>query len=367
MHNSERTLCRPLLALLTTLVAAGLAAGCGTAEHSGATDGPTELTVALSSPSWNAGFASLAAAQREGFLQRENLRVNFVLTGTGTAAAQQLAGGGAQAAVMTPEPVVIGAAHGLRLQIFVDYYGIWQYTLRTPAGSPITSPAQLAGKRIGVTTPASSGATFARVAMTSDGVNPDSATFVPLGTGAQQLTAVRRGDVDALALWDTQYQILANGGLSLTKLPDEGLDGLYGGGVVATASALAEHRDLYVRLGRALVEGYYFTAANPGAAVRDMWALHPETGPVPGQPTEQALLDQIAVANVHTRDMQAQAGPSRLGQMSRDGMAKTIDFLRRAGLVSTPVGVDAVLNTGLLAEITAFDSVGLMNAAKARN
>jgi len=49
--------------------------------------------------------------------------------------------------------------------------------------------------------------------MTSDGVNPDSATFVPLGTGAQQLTAVRRGDVDALALWDTQYQILANGGL----------------------------------------------------------------------------------------------------------------------------------------------------------
>ena len=367
MRNSERTLFRPLASMLTMLVAAGLAAACGSAGHGGALDAPSELTVALSSPSWNAGFASLAASEREGFLRQENLRVQFVLAGTGSAAAQQLAGGGAQAAVMTPEPVVIGATRGLRLQIFVDYYGVWQYTLRTPAGSPITSPAQLGGKRIGVTTPASSGATFARVAMTMNGVNTDSATFVPVGTGAQQLTAVKRGDVDALALWDTQYQILANSGLQLTDLPVEGLGGLYGGGVVARTSELAEHRDLYVRLGRALVKGYYFTAANPAAAVRDLWTLHPETGPAPGQPPDRALRDQVAVANVHTRDMQAQAGALHLGQMSRDGMIQTIDFLHRAGLVSAPVGVEAVLNTGLLPEITAFDGSALMAAAKAKN
>ena len=365
-HNLRRELYR----LLAAVASAGLVAGCGSGSGGGSggdSGGPTQVTVALSSPSWNAGFASFAASEREGYFAAQQLRVNFVLTGTGTGAAQQVAGGGAQAAVMTPEPVIIGSTKGLRLQVFVDYYGTWQYTLRVPAGSPISSPAQLAGKRIGVTTAASSGATFARVAMSRNGLNPESAVFVPLGTGAQQLAAVQRGDVDVLALWDTQYQILVNGGVRLNQLQVEGLDGLYGGGVVAPTSALAQHRDLYVRLGRALVQGYYFAAANPRAAVQDLWALHPETGPAPGQPEEQALRDQVAVAEVHTRDMTAEAGPTHLGQPSRDGMSRTIAFMHSAGLVSDPVAVDDVLNTGLLPEITSFDNQAVINSAKARN
>jgi len=357
--------------ILLSVAAVGVLAvltGCGPSGARAESEaGQTELTVALSSPSWNAGFASLAAAEREAYFEAEHLRVHFVLSGTGTAAAQQLAGGGAQAAVLTPEPVIIGAGSGLRLQVFVDYYGTWQYTLRTPAGSPVTSPTQLAGKRIGVTNAASSGATFARVAMRMNGLDPNSAIFVPLGTGAQQLTAVQRGDVDVLALWDTQYQILTNGGVRLDKLPVDGLDGLYGGGVAAPTSALAARRDVYIRLGRALVKGYYFTAANPAAAVRDLWALHPETGPAAGQSEAAALGDQIAVAEVHTSDIRTQAGPARLGQMSRDGMTRTIEFMHRAGLVGAPVAVDDVMNSGLLPEITAFDAQSLMNAAKARN
>jgi hypothetical protein len=41
--------------------------------------------------------------------------------------------------------------------------------------------------------------------------------------------------------------------------------------------------------------------------------------------------------------------------------------MHSAGLVSDPVAVDDVLNTGLLPEITSFDSQAVINSAKARN
>ena len=89
--------------LLTTFVVSVLVAGltaCG-GPAGGNGDVPT-LKVAVTTPSWNAGFATFLLSQTEGYFAAEGIDVEFTLPPSGTQAAQQLISGGADVALVTP-------------------------------------------------------------------------------------------------------------------------------------------------------------------------------------------------------------------------------------------------------------------------
>lgn len=353
---------RVLTGLLATLLVTTLTA-CGGASGDG--DSST-LKIAVTTPTWNAGFATFLLSQAEGYFADEGIDVEFTLPPSGTQAAQQVIAGGADIALVTPEPVIIGATKGTDLTYFASYYGDWIYGLAAIEGSGISDVADLEGKRIGVTNVSSSGATFARVALQLAGLGEDAATLVPIGVGAQQVSAINDGQVDALALWDTQYQIVKNAGIEITDLPVDEMTGMFGGGFVARKSRLDADADAFVKFGRAFAKGVVYAQANPEAAIRAMWKAQPDTRPAAGTSEAEGLDQQVKVLQVRLAGLGVQEGEEDWGTIDPDRVRQSIDFTQKAGLVDKPVEVDQILDTSLLPKINDFSRDEILKQATAK-
>ncbi|MDN5854063.1 MAG: ABC transporter substrate-binding protein, partial [Actinomycetia bacterium] len=186
------------------LCAAVVLSACGSDADSASgetAEGLDPVRFAMASGGWNAGYAVMAVVEAEGFFEEEGLDVEMNVFPSATEALQQLAGGGADVGLMTVEPVAIGHDKGLDMKYFTSYWEKWIYSLQVPEGSDVTSIEDLEGKRIGVSSVASSGATFARTVMELNGLDPTSAELVPIGIGARQIDAIKSGKVDVLAMW----------------------------------------------------------------------------------------------------------------------------------------------------------------------
>ncbi|MFI5957454.1 ABC transporter substrate-binding protein [Cryptosporangium sp. NPDC051539] len=315
-----------VLCAAATLSACGSDSGSGDSGKSG---NLTSVSFAMASPSWNAGFAVMAVVEAEGFYEEEGLKVTTNLFPSATQAAQQVAGGGADLGLMTVEPVAIGHDKDLDLTYFDSYWPKWIYSLQVPEGSDVKSIADLKGKKIGVTAVASSGATFARTAMKLNGMKENAASLVPIGAGAQQINAIKSGQVDALALWDIQYQAVKNAGVTLTPLPVKETADAWGGGFATTRKKLDAKKDVYERFGRAVAKAFVFSQANPEAAIRDLWKLHPETRG--SGPEKKAMADAVKVLEVR---LEGQGVDSKtVGRIDEAGFTRSLDFLASAGLI----------------------------------
>ncbi|GAA0242093.1 ABC transporter substrate-binding protein [Cryptosporangium japonicum] len=315
---------------VAVLCAAATLSACGSDDSAGSGD-LTPVRFAMASPSWNAGFAVMAVVEAEGFYEEEGLKVTTNLFPSATQAAQQVAGGGADLGLMTVEPVAIGHDKDLDLAYFDSYWPKWIYSLQVPEGSDVKSIADLKGKKIGVTAVASSGATFARTAMKLNGMNEKDASLVPIGAGAQQINAIKSGQVDALALWDIQYQAVENAGVTLTPLPVAETADAWGGGFATTRTNIGAKKDVLERFGRAVAKAFVFARANPEAAIRDLWKLHPETRG--SDPEKKALADAIKVLQVRL-DGQGYDDKT-LGHIDEAAFTRSLDFLASAGLITT--------------------------------
>ncbi|MFC7277286.1 ABC transporter substrate-binding protein [Paractinoplanes rhizophilus] len=319
-------------AVAVLCVAATLSACGGSDNEAGDSAKPGELTpvkFAMASPSWNAGYAVMAVVEAEGFYEQEGLKVTTNLFPSATQAAQQVAAGGADLGLMTVEPVAIGHDKNLNLAYFSSYWAKWIYSLQVPDGSAVRSIADLKGKKIGVTAVASSGATFARTAMELNGMSQDAASLVPIGAGAQQINAIKTGQVDALALWDIQYQIVKNAGVTLTPLPVKETADAWGGGFATTRKNLEAKKDILERFGRAVAKAFVFAKANPEAAIRDLWKLYPETRG--SDPEAKALADGVKVLQVR---LDGQGFDDKtLGRIDEAAFTRSLDFMASAGLI----------------------------------
>ena len=306
------------------------ACGSGSGSDDSAEAGKlTSVKFAMASPSWNAGFAVMAVVEAEGFYEEEGLKVTTNLFPSATQAAQQVAGGGADLGLMTVEPVAIGHDKDLNLAYFSSYWAKWIYSLEVPAGSSVKSIADLKGKKIGVSAVASSGATFARTALKLNGMTENDASLVPIGAGAQQINAIKTGQVDVLALWDIQYQLVKNAGVTLTPLPVDQTADAWGGGFATTRKNLDAKKDVLERFGRAVAKAFVFSKANPEAAIRDLWKLHPETRG--SEPEAKALADGIKVLEVR---LAGQGFDDKsLGKIDDAAFTRSLDFMASAGLI----------------------------------
>ena len=76
-------------------------------------------------------------------------------------------------------------------------FGHIDMSLVTPADSGIADVKSLRGKQIGVVQRGSASERFARTVLSSSGVDPDSVTYVAVGSGATMEPAVRNKKVDA--------------------------------------------------------------------------------------------------------------------------------------------------------------------------
>ncbi|MEU8117812.1 ABC transporter substrate-binding protein [Spirillospora sp. NPDC049024] len=356
---------KSLWSLTAVVLAAFTAVSCGSSDPEVTADGRTVLKVAIATPSWNAGFATLAVAEARKYFATEKVDVKVSTFASGTQVAQQVIAGQSDIGLMTAEPVGIGLEKGTKLVYFAGYYPKWISNIQVPAGSSVRSVRDLPGKRVGVTAVASSGTTFVRTAMKMEGLDAGTVKFIPIGSGAEQISAIKSGKVDALGLWDTQYQLVKNAGIDLTPIPIASTDGLFGGGFAVKADVVEKRRDVLTRFGRAMAKAMVFAQANPGAAVRDLWTLHPESKGPASAPEDTVLSDQVKVLKVRLDGQGVEPGEDRWGEMDEKAVTATVSYMRQAGLIKKTFPATEIFTNDLIPEINKFSFTEVRGAAKA--
>ncbi|MCZ2847811.1 ABC transporter substrate-binding protein [Modestobacter sp. VKM Ac-2978] len=332
--------------------------GCGSSDDDAA-GGTDDVTVALTAPSWSTETAVFLLADRLGYFEQEGLSVEFNLAKSGTEAVQQLIGGNADVAVATGEPIVIAAQQQTEVQYFMPNYGHFIYELRALDGSGIETVEDLVGKRIGLTNTNSTGATIVRTALRNAGLQESDVTLVPIGVGAQLVTAVQNGDVDALALFDTLYLTLESQGIETSVIPVPEIEGLFGGGLAALAEDLEDDPDLYARFGRAVAKGLAWARLHPEEAVREEWEALPELRPGTGQDEATVLATQVTYINNRLNFLIPDPESTDWTTMDEESMSRFISWAADSELITEEPSVDAVLTNSLADQIGDFEPTEL--------
>lgn len=157
-----------------------------------------------------APYAPVDAAQKLGYYKANGLDVEINYYRGGAAGQEALVAGAVDILSFFPPGVAIAIKKGVKQKIVASD------GLRTPHGwhlivkadSPIRSPKDLAGKKIGVTAKGSTTDFYALWAAKSGGVK---AQTVPVG-GRTLVPALKQGQIDAAVLWPTlTYSLVASG------------------------------------------------------------------------------------------------------------------------------------------------------------
>ena len=132
----------------------------------------------------------------------------------GARAMQALLGGSADVVCGYYEHTIQMAAKGAKLQAFVlqaQNSGL-VLGVRRAVADRVKTPADLKGRKIGVSAPGSATHLFVMQLLAKAGLKPTDAAAIGVGTTQTALSAFQRGDIDALSLFDPIMSELERGG-----------------------------------------------------------------------------------------------------------------------------------------------------------
>lgn len=179
------------------------------------------------------------------------------------------------------------------LKAFYVYTREHPEVMAVPAGSPIKALNQLKGKKIGVRSIARS--RYARAILATAGVDSKSVTYLPVGIGAGPAIALRRGEVQALSLFDVDMARVESLGVKLHYLPlPEDWHKIQGPLLITSDKMIQEHPDRVIGFARAVAKGTLFALTNPEAAVKIFYKMYPEALPK-GRTREQSIKNTLFI------------------------------------------------------------------------
>lgn len=149
-------------------------------------------------------YLPLAIADIKGFFKEEDLSVSIANFAGGSAAVKAVVGGSSD--------VISGAfEHAINLQSKGQFYRAFVQQgqapmialgISTKTMANYKSPADLKGKKIGVTAPGSSTAMVVSFFLSKHGIQPNEVSFIGVGGGPAAVTAIKSGQVDAISNLD---------------------------------------------------------------------------------------------------------------------------------------------------------------------
>ena len=182
--------------------AVALTAGAGVAAAE-------PLRVAYWSSGFSLGFG--AVLQQEKFLEKEGLEVTYRTFSEVAAPAQAVLNGDVDVAFAAPAAAAFNLGlQGAPIRVILATQ-ILEGRIVVPKDSPIQSPADLKGKKVGMSRPGSSThAVATTILKTLYDVSPNDYAVVP-GNEGQLAQLVTRGDIDAAALRNVTIAQMADG------------------------------------------------------------------------------------------------------------------------------------------------------------
>ncbi len=237
-----------------------------------------------------------AIATKMGWFAKAGIKVELVPVGGSTDCVKFVATRDLLTSLPSIEPLAIIRTQGVKMKNFYTAYQGNIYGIAVPEDSPIKTVADLKGKKIGVASMASGGVIVARALITQQGLDPNrDASIIVVGEAAQAAALARSKQVDALALYDTQFALVENAGVKLRFLEYPAISKFPSNGFVALEETLKDRRADFTALAQAYAKGQIFAMANPEAAVRMLYEIYPFTKPT-GKDEATAIKEELAPA-----------------------------------------------------------------------
>jgi ABC-type nitrate/sulfonate/bicarbonate transport system substrate-binding protein len=345
-HDAGGAISRRVMLVRTTalLGVSSLLAACNSAPSAPAVTAaaPTapaaQATLKVQVGVQNAEFAGLYEADQQGYLKAENVTQELLATGPNVAPVTVVAGGGAHLGVLGGADSLIKArASGVPVKAFGVFFQKAPSGLLSLAASPIKTPKDAIGKKIGLQ--AGARGPWSTI-LQLNGIDEKQMTIVPVEFDPSPLV---NGQVDGF--WSYAFNqplALQAKGLDTTMMVayDAGYK-FYGNVLFATDQVLNEQQDALVRWLRATVKGWEYTVAHPDEAAR--FAV--ERSPDLGLNVDQQIAQSKAQIDYVTSDLTRQKG---LLWMDPATWQAGIDILDKLGQLTSPVKVDDIQTTALL-------------------
>jgi NitT/TauT family transport system substrate-binding protein len=179
-------------------------------------------------------YLPLTIAEQLGYFKAEGLELSIVDFAGGAQTLRAVVGGSADVACGAFEHTVNMQAKGQRLRAFVLQGRAPQIVLginaKTFAG--YKAPADLKGKKVGVTAPGSSTNVMLNFFLAKNGMKPSDVSVIGVGASQGAVAAMRSGQIDALSNLDPVITLLQRSGdlkiVSDTRIVAEA-DKIFGG------------------------------------------------------------------------------------------------------------------------------------------
>lgn len=376
MKRSPHHLRLGVSALVFAVLAALSACGDGGSSSSDSSDDDlrnAEATLEVAIPSAvfapKEEVATYAVGDAEGYFAAEKLKVDVVNTDGSVAAVQAVASGSADIAPADAGAILAAREKGVPVKAIGGLVRNWPWRMAVPPESDITTPADLKGKKIGVISLASGSAIYARAYAVDAGLEANKdVDLLPVGVGAQALSALEDGKVDVLALYTQAYATIENTGAEFRYLDNsDAFEGIRSLTFAVTEKTLKKKRDVLTRYLRASYKALLFSAVNPEAAVRDGYEAFPQL--LAGKNAEERVGDDTKTLQAWIDTAVPAAGePDSFkdwGAISDEEWDRTVAYTKTSGQITEDVPLREVWDGGLLKGANDFDSAAVIEKAKA--
>ncbi|WP_027135909.1 ABC transporter substrate-binding protein [Geminicoccus roseus] len=149
-------------------------------------------------------YLPLTIAEQKGFFEEEGLDVAINDFGGGSKSLQALVGGSVDVVTGAYEHTIRMQAKNQDIRAVIElgrFPGI-VLAVKKDLADQIKSPADLAGRKVGVTAPGSSTNFFVNYLMAKDGADPQQAAFIGVGAGLSAVAAMQQGEIEAISNLD---------------------------------------------------------------------------------------------------------------------------------------------------------------------
>jgi ABC-type nitrate/sulfonate/bicarbonate transport system substrate-binding protein len=172
----------------------------------------TSLRVGTNAPA-STESVLFSVARDAGILKQNQLEVEVIYIAGGTLAMQALIGNSLDFLCTGGTPFILAYLEGVQAKIIGGVHNRLPYAFIAQA--TITVPAQLKGKRIGISRFGSTDDYALKLALAQFGLNPKEVAILQIGGPGTRLSALKAGTIDATVLTSGLAQIAMKSGHSL--------------------------------------------------------------------------------------------------------------------------------------------------------
>ncbi|MBI5931426.1 MAG: ABC transporter substrate-binding protein [Chloroflexi bacterium] len=209
-------------------------------------------------------FAPLYVADDKGYFAEEGININFENSFNESDGVDRLAINDLQFGIISGEQVILARAQAKPLVYVMEWYHNFPVGVVVPADSDIATPADLAGKKVGIPGPFGASYIGLRALLTSVGLTESDITLEPIGFTAPDLMCDHT--VEAAVVYVANEPLTISQCYEVRVFDISEYAHLISNGLVTNEDTLRNNPELVRKMIRAIRRGIEDTIADPQAA-----------------------------------------------------------------------------------------------------